>query len=344
MKNKYFASSNSYYGFYSLFGNIFNSNNFDSVFVLKGGPGTGKSTFMRNIAEFSEKHGGHNTLYHCSSDTSSIDGIIAEIKNIKIAIIDGTAPHERDAIYVGATDEIINLGESIDLEWIKKRRENIISLSNQKSSAYKTAYSYLKVAGECYKEIYKSKLSAFDKASASKYIRGLHINEKQIDGITEKIFVSSFGKNGYKSFGVSEEECNKTIKISGDDTNSKILLNFIISKFAGNKMQLLLSPLFPELAESVIIGNDLFTISNDEQETVRSDDFFTTSDINKEEIRLMTIIHNDLLKEATRWFSIASDIHFKLEDIYGECMNFENNQSILSKICKKIIKVCECDN
>jgi hypothetical protein len=298
---------------------------------------------MKNIAEFSEKHGGSNTLYYCSSDTDSIDGVIINIENKKIAIIDGTAPHERDAIYVGATDEIINLGESIDSEWIKKHRDSIISLSSQKSSAYKTAYSYLKVAGECYKEIYENKVATFDKASALKYISSLEINEFLIDGITEKRFASAFGKNGYKNFSLSDKECGNAIKICGDYTNSKILLKFIISKFDGNKMQLLLSPLSPELAETVIIGEDILFVSSEEG-AISSDDFFTTSGINKEEIRLMTTIHDDLLREATRWFSIASETHFKLEEIYGECMNFENNQNILSKICKKIIKVCECDN
>ena len=140
MENKFFASSNSYDGFYSLFGSIFSSKKFDHVFVLKGGPGTGKSTLMKRVAEFSKQHSGHNTLYYCSSDTDSLDGIIANIENKKIAIIDGTAPHERDAIYVGATDEIINLGESIDSDWIKKRRDSIISLSNQKSKLFLSVF------------------------------------------------------------------------------------------------------------------------------------------------------------------------------------------------------------
>ena len=344
MENKFFASSNSYDGFYSLFGSIFSSKKFDHVFVLKGGPGTGKSTLMKRIAEFSKQHSGHNTLYYCSSDTDSLDGIIANIENKKIAIIDGTAPHERDAIYVGATDEIINLGESIDSDWIKKRRDSIISLSNQKSNAYKTAYSYLKVAGECFKEIYKKKLSEFDNLSASKYIRSLNINENFCDGISEKCFISAFGKNAYKNFGIADENYDRTITIYGDDTDSKILLKFIIAKLDENNMRVLLSPLFPEFAEAFVMGNNLFKISNDEQGAIRADGFFKTSGIDKEEIRLMTVIHDDLLKEAARWFSIASEVHFHLEDIYGECVNFENNEIILSKICKKIAKVCECDN
>ena len=46
-KNKiipeYFAAANSYEGFISFFDNIFNSEKFDRIYVIKGGPGTGKT-------------------------------------------------------------------------------------------------------------------------------------------------------------------------------------------------------------------------------------------------------------------------------------------------------------
>ncbi len=344
METKYFASANSYNGFYSLFGSIFDSRRFDNVFVLKGGPGTGKSTLMKKIADFTKSKGGQTKLYYCSSDINSLDGVIINIDEKHFAIIDGTAPHERDAVLVGAIDEIINLGDSIDRDWIRGHRDNIISLSKQKSEAHKAAYSYLRIAGACYEEIYKKNLSGFSAYSASKFISDLPINTNFIEQKTEKTFISSFSKVGYKTFQISNDSYNKSIKICGDKTNIKILLEYISDIFEYGDAKIFPSPLNPDLPEACIIDGCLIIGTDNDSSSTDSAKFFDTSKTDKEEVRLMKTIHDDALEEASRWLSIAADIHFRLEDIYTKCMNFENNEAIFDKICKKILKVCECDN
>ena len=53
-KNSYFASANGFDGFRSLYDEIYRSEDFARVFVIKGGPGTGKSRFMAEVAEACE--------------------------------------------------------------------------------------------------------------------------------------------------------------------------------------------------------------------------------------------------------------------------------------------------
>ena len=106
---EYFAAANGFNGFRSYFGEIFNRCDFSRVYILKGGPGTGKSTLMKRIrGEFSSKLRCESIL--CSSDPKSLDGIIIEKGSNRVAILDGTSPHEEDARFPGAVDEIINLG------------------------------------------------------------------------------------------------------------------------------------------------------------------------------------------------------------------------------------------
>lgn len=344
METKYFASANSYNGFCSFFEDIFNSRDFDNVFVLKGGPGTGKSTFMKKADEFAKSKGGRTKLYYCSSDVDSLDGIIINMGEKRFAIIDGTSPHERDAIFAGVTDEIVDLGESIDQEWIRLQKDDVISLSEQKSKAYKTAYSYLRIAGVCHDEICKKKLSRFDTYSASKFIRNFPIISDSIMNKSKKTFASSFSKVGYKAFKIPNDSYNVSIKILGDQTNSKILLKFIKNKLDCKKTETFHYPLDPAFPEALIIDGCLISESGDDSDLISSDEYFTTTKTDKEEIRLVTKIHDDSLEEAARWLSIASDIHFRLENIYSKCMKFENNEVIFDKICKKILKVCECND
>ena len=142
-KREFFASANSYYGFKSYFDAIFNSEKIDRIFVLKGGPGCGKSTLMKNVARTFEDNCEDIELFRCSSDKGSLDGVILRSAGKSCAVIDGTAPHERDTKYPGATDEIINLGENFNTEKLKGYREKIVELSDIKSNAYKNAYGYI---------------------------------------------------------------------------------------------------------------------------------------------------------------------------------------------------------
>ena len=88
---KYFAASNSAEGFKSYYANVFDKNDFSKIYVIKGGPGTGKSSFMREIASRADEKGFSAILIYCSSDPASLDGVI--LPELKIAVLDGTPPH-----------------------------------------------------------------------------------------------------------------------------------------------------------------------------------------------------------------------------------------------------------
>ena len=63
------------------------------VFVIKGGPGVGKSTLCV-IATEMLKRGYNVEIHHCASDNASLDAVVVPAAGI--ALIDGTAPHVYD--------------------------------------------------------------------------------------------------------------------------------------------------------------------------------------------------------------------------------------------------------
>lgn len=89
---KVFPGGNTAKGFHSYYDNII-GDNWNKLFIIKGGPGVGKSSLMKKIGyEMVEK--GYDVEFHqCSSDNNSLDGLV--VPALKIAIVDGTAPQVR---------------------------------------------------------------------------------------------------------------------------------------------------------------------------------------------------------------------------------------------------------
>jgi hypothetical protein len=133
----YFAGGNTARGFYNLYDS--NLKGLSRLFILKGGPGTGKSSLMKKIGnEWCEK-GYDIEFLHCSSDNKSIDGVI--IPKLQAGIVDGTAPHVIEPKAPGAVEEYINLGEAWDSDKLQDHRETILSLADEITRAFNTAYS-----------------------------------------------------------------------------------------------------------------------------------------------------------------------------------------------------------
>lgn len=140
---KVFPGGNTAYGFYSFYDYIIEPDA-TRILVIKGGPGVGKSTFMRYIGE-AMLNRGFDVEYHCcSSDNGSLDGVV--IPAIKVALIDGTAPHIVDPKNPGAVDEIIHLGDYWDEDGMRANKDPIIRLNQEVGRLFRKAYGYLKAA------------------------------------------------------------------------------------------------------------------------------------------------------------------------------------------------------
>ena len=87
----FFVGANSGEGFQNLFGEILELEDTYDFMVLKGGPGVGKNTFMREIGRTMEQAGAKVEYLWCSGDPDSLDGVV--LPELKCAIADGTSPH-----------------------------------------------------------------------------------------------------------------------------------------------------------------------------------------------------------------------------------------------------------
>lgn len=147
---KFFASANSSNGFQNEFISCFGEGSgVDRLYILKGGPGTGKSYFLRVLGRWAERQGYQTTYYCCSSDPNSLDGLRVEKTGQPcIGLIDGTAPHVWEPHAPGVREEIINLGIFWNSEILRRHADEITSLSQQKAACYDMAYRFLCACGQ----------------------------------------------------------------------------------------------------------------------------------------------------------------------------------------------------
>ena len=145
-----FSGGNTCQGFYHFYPTMAGEK-VNRKIILKGGPGTGKSSFMREISKtFADR--GYDLEYHwCSSDPDSLDGLV--IGNNLFCLLDGTRPHVADPHYPGAVDEIINLGRFWEQKKIQKNRTSIINLTNTISAYFQLAYLRLQESGAAWQEM-----------------------------------------------------------------------------------------------------------------------------------------------------------------------------------------------
>lgn len=122
----------------------------DKRYFIKGRPGTGKSTFMKRVANYASDRGIDVEIYHCGFDHNSLDMII--MRELNVCIFDSTAPHEH--FPTKDSDEIIDIYEiAIERGTDDKYKDLLSEISERYRSNIAIATSYLKTVKAINNEI-----------------------------------------------------------------------------------------------------------------------------------------------------------------------------------------------
>jgi hypothetical protein len=143
----FFLGANTPEGFFSLFSELYSPENGWRLYIIKGGPGTGKSTLMKKIAAAADKRGLFCERIYCSSDPGSLDGVI--IPSLKISIADGTPPHTLEPKYPGVSEKFVDLGLFRDDRKLEAFRDEIIETAKENSFYHKKCTDFLSAASVC---------------------------------------------------------------------------------------------------------------------------------------------------------------------------------------------------
>lgn len=351
----FYAGGNTAKGFHSLYDSALKG--LDRLFILKGGPGTGKSTLMKSVGEKMLNKGFNIEYLHCSSDNSSIDGVI--IRSLGVGIVDGTAPHVIEPKVPGAIEEYVNLGVAWNSKQLAKNKEIISEIATSISGKFQTAYDTfseaLKIHDE-WEEIYISNMD-FNEANnlttelINIFYGNMRLNKKS--NVRHSFFGAATPKGPVDFIQNLTEDINKRFFIKGRPGSGKSTMLKKIAAIAAergfdaeiyhcgfdpNSLDMVLLPelsiaifdstapheYFPERESDEIVDVYARCITPGTDEKFASE----LGDIKGR--------YNAKMKEATSYLAEAKALHDELEAYYIEAMDFskveEIKQSILAEI------------
>ncbi len=341
---EHFASSNSGRGFNSYFNEVFEEA--DRLYIIKGGPGTGKSSLMKRIAEEGEKRGAEVRRIYCSSDPRSLDGIIIYLKDKRVALADGTAPHIMEPELPGAREKLINLGEFWDDAVLYRQRDKIEKLNMLKSRCYDRAYKWLS--------------GALDMCEVIKDISSRVVDRQGVDALAASIVspvgsgegfcmhtavISAIGGAGLDRKDSLYESAKRKILIRDRYMTAHLLLESIVREARVKGLDITVSrdPIDADRIDAVLIPSASLSVTVSERDAEAGDEvIFMSENMNEiggeEENGMIRAerCRSSMISAATAALAEASSYHLELERIYSACMDFSALDKLSAELCLEI--------
>lgn len=337
--SKCFLAANSGEGFVSHFADNYDLNYGWRAYIIKGGPGTGKSSFMKYIVIKATDNGLNVELCPCSSDPDSLDGVI--IKDIKVIIIDGTAPHVVEPELVGVCEEIINIGEFWNSNKLRQKAKEIIEVTKANKKYHKTAAAYISAAGELIYDNFKLSKRFMDKAKCENFAFKMasHLLPKK-EKISPKEWVRFIGgvtPKGVVAFKSTVEDFYKNIIVFDDKYGT--VANLIMQKVRttalehGYEIITIKNPflpsklidhiLIPELSLAIVREYEYIKFG-EQHRRIHARRFYNINILRECRTRLTfnRRVTRELLLGAIETLQNAKAVHDKLEQYYIDAMDF----------------------
>lgn len=347
-KEKYFAAINSGFGFISYFDRIFNTAAASRLYVIKSGPGTGKSSMMKRIAEAAEKAGHKVVYFYCSSDPYSLDGIL--IPSLSAGVLDGTAPHATDPKYPGAADVLLDFYPYLDDKKLAEHKTEIIALTDKNRALHKKSSSYRRYAALAAREALDAVRECVDTDKLNCAVKRAAGAVKAEKGRAEHRQISAFSSRGRVRFDTYEQSSHKINAVCDEHGSACLFMNSLRAELIKKETAFYYSTdtLLPENCEAIFLpdAKECFVITGKAADTDRGDytkvinmKRFIKPDAYKAargRIRLCEKTKKALDDEALKIITAAGETHDELEKYYISATDFDGVRAETDRVIEKL--------
>lgn len=340
-KIKFFLGANSNMGFVSYFQQLQEQSDSMQLLILKGGPGSGKSTLMKRVLSHAQSLGHETQIIHCASDPQSLDAIID--KTAQFSIMDGTSPHTEDPSLPGARQHIMYTGDLWDCSLLKKNKDKIAALNTRVGDYHKAAGAYIKAAAALLEENLRLSRRHINKKVIAGYIKDAIGRLPAGNDFKESTrLLSAVSVDEIKSFPQTVQALADKIYVIEDrwggaaDYIMKALLHY--ARHSGTEIIHCPCSVMPQKTDHIIFPQirtafctRSFFTSFTHTESICEDVLYTPpEDLPLMEKRLSDAVQ--LLENACHTIKEAKLLHDELEAFYAEAMDFSKSDTLFEDI------------
>ena len=341
MHSDFFLGANSGKGFYSLYDG-FSRKNGDFLYLLKGGPGCGKSSFMRRIADESEKRGHTVTRILCSGDPESLDGIY--IKELRAGFMDATAPHAAEPGIFALDSCYLDLGM-----FCKATRSELLrEYTAGYRSMYSCAYSYLAAASELANAnipgaVNDDAIRSVRSRAAASIRHGLSGHGS---GTVTKRFISCISCMGHICLDETVNSlCERVYLLEDRFGLAAFYLDALCAAALDRGADVILcpSPLRPDIPEAVLIPSAGVAYISESSgysaapyRRIRLDTYALRGSEQMSDLKHRSKLYGELCDTAVSYLSRAKELHDRLEAEYRPYIDFASLDEYCSELIQKL--------
>ena len=350
---RFFLGANSPRGFYSLYNQLIDPAKANAIYILKGGPGCGKSSLMRRVAQLAEEAGESVEYIQCSGDPDSLDAIVLQAH--KTAIVDGTAPHVVEPVYPGAVESYVNLGDCYDHTALSGIRHQIMACMSGYKDCYKRAYHCLTAAAEIAEDMRAILTTEALENKAAKRANGILGREIRKRGngsgqVTQRFLDAVSHQGTLTYYGTADTLCKRIYLLEDSFGLAHLLLTHLLTGATSAGYDVIACPspmapdrlthlLIPELSLAFLSALPGSDVHKHPYRRIRMDAMADPelTRRNKARLRFSRKISAALTDEAVESLAQAKSMHDDLEALYNPHVDFEKVYRIADDLASEIL-------
>lgn len=343
----FFLGANTPNGFYSLYDQLMTKDSENAIIILKGGPGCGKSSLMRHVANALKEPAEY---IHCSGDPDSLDAVL--FPRLHTVIVDGTAPHVIEPRYPGVLDSYINLGVCYQTDALSALKTEICTLTDRCSAQYQRAYRILSAAQQMVDPLPLAALAPPAVSKMKKRIRIIAAREfkKKPDtaapGVLTKRLLGGLTYQGILCrFDTVDTLCNRVYACIDPYGLAHASLRFLQEAALAAGYHVISCPapleperiehlLIPELSLAFVTSTDALPYEGHPVRKLRFDHLLEPDWLknNRARLRFNKKMSRMLTADTISALAEAKQIHDELEGLYNPTVSFEEVYQIADQL------------
>ena len=336
---QYFLGGNTPAGFYSLYHQLSDPARMRALYIIKGGPGSGKSTLMRRVERHVQAAGLNVEEVLCSGDPGSLDGVI--IPELGAALVDGTAPHVVEPRCPGVVERYIDLSGFYDQNGLQPLKEPILAATAEYQGHYKRVYRCLGAAGELRRNMDELLDTETVQQRLAKRAAGIISRElkrpAQGDGRTQQRFLSAVTHRGaFTLWNTVSAQADRVYELADSCGLAHHLLAPVLTAAlaAGHDAVACPDPMAPDrLAHLILPGLSLAFVTSTREDPwphrayrrLRLDAMADPEAyrLNRPRLRFTKRVAAALMDEGVAGLARAKEAHDRLEGLYNPYVDFD---------------------